>query len=94
MILSLNHLFDVDILNLVKNDLSFEIKMKDKHDFGGINMIIMIIKIVVGAVIGGGLGYLYYKKVGCPSGTCPITSSRFGSITYGAMIGLMIGMSL
>lgn len=51
----------------------------------------MIIKMIIGVVIGGGLGFLYYKKVGCASGTCPITSSPYGSVIYGAIIGLLIG---
>lgn len=50
----------------------------------------MIIKMILGVVIGGGLGYLYYKKVGCPSGACVITSNRYGSTIYGALIGFMI----
>ncbi len=53
----------------------------------------MIIKMIIGAVIGGLLGYLYYKKVGCPNGTCPITSNPYGSTIYGALIGLMISNS-
>ncbi|MFV0465247.1 MAG: DUF6132 family protein [Lachnospiraceae bacterium] len=50
----------------------------------------MILKLVVGAVIGGFLGYLYHKKVGCKTGTCPITSSRNGSTLYGVILGLLI----
>ena len=50
----------------------------------------MIIKTILGTVIGGILGYLYYKKVGCPSGTCPITSNRYSSTLYGALLGLML----
>lgn len=45
---------------------------------------------VIGAAIGGGLGYLYYKLVGCSSGTCPITSKPLNSILYGAVMGLLI----
>ncbi len=33
------------------------------------------------------LGLLYYKFIGCKSGTCAITSSRFGSLAYGALLG-------
>jgi hypothetical protein len=46
---------------------------------------------IIGAVVGGLLGLLYYKKVGCPTGTCPITSNPYGSMIYGAVMGLMIG---
>ena len=51
-------------------------------------------KLFIGLVIGGGLGFLYNKKVGCATGTCPLTSSPFGSTIYGALIGLMIGSSI
>jgi len=49
----------------------------------------MTIKII-GTVIGGLLGLLYYKKVGCPTGTCPITSNPYGSMIYGAVMGFLI----
>lgn len=51
----------------------------------------MILKLIAGAVIGGFLGYLYHKKIGCKSGTCPIASSRYGSTIYFAIVGLLIG---
>lgn len=53
----------------------------------------MILKQIAGAIIGGLLGYLYQKKIGCNSGTCPITSSRSGSTIYGAIIGLLLSSS-
>ena len=49
-----------------------------------------MIKMVIGAAIGGVLGFLYYKLVGCSSGTCPITSKPLNSIMYGAVMGLLI----
>jgi len=53
----------------------------------------MILKLIAGCVIGGFLGYLYNKKVGCKSGTCPITSSKKGSTIYGAILGMLISSS-
>lgn len=50
----------------------------------------MLLKSISGLIIGGLLGYLYYKKVGCATGTCPITSNRYLTIAYGAIVGLMI----
>lgn len=49
----------------------------------------MIIKSLIGIVIGGLLGFLYYKKIGCPTGRCPITSNPFSSTIYGAIIGFL-----
>lgn len=53
----------------------------------------MLLKMISGALIGGVLGYLYYKKIGCPSGTCPITSNPYTSILYGILMGLLISSS-
>ncbi|MDD2798146.1 MAG: DUF6132 family protein [Bacteroidales bacterium] len=49
-----------------------------------------ILKIVVGVIIGGVVGYLYYRFIGCSSGTCPITSNKFSSIIYGGFMGYLI----
>jgi len=54
-----------------------------------------MIKTVLGIVIGAIAGFAFYKLVGCPAGTCPITSSPFLSVFFGAMIGLLIaGISM
>lgn len=49
-----------------------------------------MIRMIIGAAIGGALGFLYYKLVGCSSGSCPITSKPLNSIMYGAVMGLLI----
>jgi len=49
-----------------------------------------MLKMIIGAVIGGTLGFLYYKLIGCASGTCPITSKPLNSILYGAVMGLLL----
>lgn len=43
--------------------------------------------IVAGVVVGGVGGFLYWKLVGCDSGTCAITSNPGSSTLYGAMMG-------
>lgn len=53
----------------------------------------MFLKIAAGVIIGGLMGFFYYKLVGCSSGSCPITSSPYRSTIYGAVMGLMIGSS-
>ncbi len=42
---------------------------------------------ILGIVIGGVGGYLYWKFVGCQSGTCPITSSPVNSTLWGLVLG-------
>ncbi|MDR2148610.1 MAG: DUF6132 family protein [Tannerella sp.] len=41
----------------------------------------------IGGIIGGVGGYFYWLKVGCVSGTCPITSSPVMSVIWGMMMG-------
>ncbi|HNQ61008.1 MAG TPA: DUF6132 family protein [Bacteroidia bacterium] len=43
--------------------------------------------ILIGIIMGGMAGYLYYFYVGCQSGTCAITSKPINSTLYGAMVG-------
>lgn len=54
---------------------------------------IMILKLIIGALLGGGLGFAYYKFVGCSSGTCPLTSNPWISSIYGAVLGGLIANS-
>ncbi|MFA6199601.1 MAG: DUF6132 family protein [Bacteroidales bacterium] len=44
---------------------------------------VMILGVIIG-IIGG---FLYWKFIGCSSGTCPITSSPINSTVFGAIIG-------
>jgi hypothetical protein len=47
----------------------------------------MPIKIVIGALVGAAGGFLFYRFVGCKSGTCRIASNPFLSVVYWALIG-------
>lgn len=47
----------------------------------------MIIRLAIGAVIGGILGFALYRFVGCSTGTCPITSNPWLSTIYGMILG-------
>lgn len=41
--------------------------------------------------LGGALaGLAYYYFIGCASGSCPITSSPFGSMLYMGVIGYLV----
>ncbi len=43
-----------------------------------------------GIIIGAVGGYLYYKYVGCVSGTCPLTSNPWSMIIYGSLMGMLL----
>ncbi|MEE9502556.1 MAG: DUF6132 family protein [Candidatus Aminicenantaceae bacterium] len=46
-----------------------------------------MIQIVIGAVFGGVIGFLFYRFVGCKSGTCMIASNPYLSTMYWAVLG-------
>lgn len=54
----------------------------------------MILRLVIGAIVGGGLGFAFYKFVGCSTGTCPLTSNPFISTLYGMVVGALAAGSL
>jgi hypothetical protein len=45
---------------------------------------------IIGALICALVGFLYWKFVGCASGTCAITSSPINSSIYGALMGSLL----
>jgi hypothetical protein len=47
----------------------------------------MLIRVILGVVIGGVLGYGVYRFIGCSSGACPITSNPWISMFFGMAIG-------
>ena len=45
---------------------------------------------LLGAVIGALAGFIYWKNVGCLTGTCAITSSPLNSTIYFAILGSIL----
>jgi phage shock protein E len=43
--------------------------------------------VFIGVFFGGITGFLYYKFIGCASGTCAITSKPLNSSIYGMIMG-------
>ena len=48
------------------------------------------ILVIAGIIVGSIAGYLYWKFIGCNSGTCLITSKPLNSTIYGAVMGGLI----
>jgi len=46
---------------------------------------------IIGALSGGIGGFLYWKYVGCVSGTCTIKSNWYLMIPWGMVLGFLIG---
>ncbi|HNZ42503.1 MAG TPA: DUF6132 family protein [Bacteroidales bacterium] len=46
---------------------------------------------IIGVIVGGIGGYLYYRLVGCSTGACPITSNPWMSILWGIALGYLLG---
>ena len=53
-----------------------------------------VVRIALGVLLGAVLGFVYYKFVGCATGTCPITRNPWTSTLYGAVIGGLVGSSI
>jgi hypothetical protein len=49
-----------------------------------------VLRGALGALGGAAIGFMYYRFVGCASGSCPITSSPYVSSIYGAVVGVLV----
>jgi hypothetical protein len=49
-----------------------------------------MIAIILGVIVGGVGGYLYYRFIGCRSGVCLITGNRYLATIYGALLGGLV----
>ena len=48
------------------------------------------VKIILGIIVGGIVGYGLYKFIGCSTGACPLTSNPWISTIYGAFLGFLM----
>jgi hypothetical protein len=48
---------------------------------------------LVGALVGALAGLLYWRLVGCSSGTCPLTANPYLSMFWFGLVGLLLGSS-
>jgi hypothetical protein len=50
----------------------------------------VILPYLAGAAAGAALGFLYYSLIGCRTGTCPLTSTLYGTLIYGGVLGSLV----
>ena len=48
-----------------------------------------LLRIVLFVLVGGIVGFVYQRLVGCRSGACAITSSPYTATIYGAVMGYL-----
>jgi hypothetical protein len=53
-----------------------------------------MLKVLIGIAAGALLGFLYYRFVGCATGTCPITRNPYTSTLYGAFLGAVVAIGV
>ncbi|MFN8355388.1 MAG: DUF6132 family protein [Spirosomataceae bacterium] len=44
---------------------------------------------LIGAVVGAVGGFLYWKEIGCVTGTCPLKSQWQTMVPYGTLVGFV-----
>ncbi len=49
-----------------------------------------MVKIVMGVVIGGVTGFLFYRLIGCRTGACRIIGNPYLSTIYWALLGALV----
>jgi hypothetical protein len=50
-----------------------------------------IVRIIVGALIGAGIGFAMYKFIGCRTGACPLTGNPFVAMLLWGLMGALVG---
>ena len=49
-----------------------------------------ILRVIALPLVGSAVGWLYYRYVGCATGTCAVTSSPWLSTGFGCVLGLLL----
>jgi hypothetical protein len=50
----------------------------------------MTIRILIGLLAGGVLGFGWHKLAGCSTGACPLTANPWISTAYGMVVGALL----
>lgn len=54
----------------------------------------MVWSMVIGAILGGGVGFLVGRVGSCTTGACPLTSNPWIGMLYGAVVGALLAWVL
>jgi len=54
----------------------------------------MTVRLFIGAIVGGLLGYGVYRFIGCSSGACPITANPWVSTIFGVIVGALLSRAI
>lgn len=58
------------------------------------NLINRYWKTALFAMIGAGVGFAYWRFIGCSTGTCPLTANWTSSTLMGGLVGLLAAPAL
>lgn len=54
--------------------------------------LLQYLTVIIGCMVGAIGGFLYYRYVGCMTGTCMITGNPYISTIYGSVFGALLGV--
>lgn len=74
-----------------KNNMENTCESKSSCTHMMLNKIKEILPELIGIIIGATGGFIYYKTVGCSTGSCPITSNPWLSTVWGSLMGYFLG---
>jgi len=49
-------------------------------------------RLLIGILLGGTLGFVYQRIMGCRTGTCPLTATPLRGILYGVIMGTLFAL--
>ena len=50
----------------------------------------IMLKPLIGGLLGGGLGFIFWRFVGCTTGACPLEKNPYLAVLYGMVLGVFI----
>jgi hypothetical protein len=54
----------------------------------------MIVRLIIGVIGGGLLGYGVYRFIGCSSGACPLTANPWITTIVGMIFGALLSKAI